>query len=114
MYWSALQCTEVTFQSLCVLITLKWPWQPYEQEQSPLHISVTRGTTVNPPEGHSEDDSPRLVTNNKAILVEVQQLSFQQLGFTERRRVVTPGDHSSQHQHTAQHACHYKGPAFMS
>lgn len=56
---------------------------------------------MNPPEGHTEDDSPRLVMNYKTVLVQVQQLSLQQPGFTEGRGVVAPGNHCSQHQHTA-------------
>lgn len=70
--------------------------------------------TVNPPEGHTEDESPRLVMNNKTVFVEVQQLSLQQLGFTEGRGVVAPGHHGSQHQHTAQHARYHQGPALVS
>lgn len=75
---------------------------------------LTNNATTNSPEGHAEYDSPCLVTNNKTVLVEVQQFSLQQLGFTDGRCVVAPGNHSSQHKHTAQHACHDQRPTFMS
>ncbi|KAK0144212.1 Izumo sperm-egg fusion protein 1 [Merluccius polli] len=60
--------------------------------------------------GHAEDDRPGLVADDEAVFVEVQQLSLQQLGFTQGGRVVAPGDDGSQHQHAAQHARHHQGP----
>lgn len=69
---------------------------------------------ANLPESHAENDCPLLVVDIKAVLVEVQQLGLQQLGFAQGGRVVAPGDHSRQHQHTAKHACHHQRTALTA
>lgn len=107
--WSLENCNGY-FSSLLLTFYTKW----FHRAIISRIIYNENNLSVHPPEGHTKDDSPRLVTNNKTILVEVQQLSLQQLGFTEGRWVVAPGNHSSQHQHTAQHAGHHQRSALMS
>lgn len=77
-------------------------------------ILTVRILLANLLESHAEDDCPLLVVDIKAVLVEVQQLSLHQLGFTQGCGVVAPGDHSRQHQHTAKHACHHQRTALTA
>ena len=68
---------------------------------------------MNPLESHTEDSGPCMVTNDEAILVEVQLLSLQKLRLTKRSWVVAPGNHSGQHQEAAQHASQHQWPPFI-
>lgn len=63
---------------------------------------------MNALESHTEDNSPCMVMNDEAILVEVQLLSLQKLGLTKRSRVVAPRNHSGQYQQAAQHASQHQ------